>query len=419
MAVQITLFLDTRRPKVDGLYPLKVRIWDGFTRKAKLYRAELDLLEKDFESAWLTQRPRREALGLRERLDIIKTRAQEAASDLEPFTFEAFEKKLYRKAGDGLNIIYHYDKAIEEFNLHGQVGTASTYELSLKSIYAFLEERTGKQPVFISFYEVNIDWLKGYEDYMVKSKNKSYTTVSMYLRVLRTIFNRAIAENEIKLELYPFGKRKYQIPATQKVKKALSQEQLRILFKARPKTPEQSKAKDFWFFSYSCNGMNMKDIALLKYKDIYDDAVHFYRAKTITTSRANMKMITAYLSDFAKKVIKKYETGSNDPEDYLFDIVSKEMNPIQQRLHVQYFTRYVNQHLRKLCNANKLPEISTYWARHSFATNSIRNGTPIEFMQESLGHSSIKTTEGYFAGFDEGVKKEFASKVMNFNPEKV
>ena len=67
------------------------------------------------------------------------------------------------------------------------------------------------------------------------------------------------------------------------------------------KTLEQRKAKDFWFFSFALSGMNMKDIALLRHKDIQYDRVQFYRAKTRITSKGNLKHVTAYLNDFSKE----------------------------------------------------------------------------------------------------------------------
>ncbi len=69
-----------------------------------------------------------------------------------------------------------------------------------------------------------------------------------------------------------------------------------------------------------------------------------------------------------------------------------------------------------MCEANKLPEnISTYWARHSFATLSVRKGASMEFIQESLGHKDMATMQAYFAGFDDDTKKEFAKGLMDFD----
>src|SRR5690606_6978241 len=105
---------------------------------------------------------------------------------------------------------------------------------------------TGREASQLTFFEITPDWLNGFERYMIEHKNRSHTTVSIYLRVLRAIFNTAIAENEIPQEIYPFGKRKYRIPAAKAVKKSLTHAQLAQLFKAVPMTPEQEKAKAFW-----------------------------------------------------------------------------------------------------------------------------------------------------------------------------
>ena len=80
------------------------------------------------------------------------------------------------------------------------------------------------------------------------------------------LFNDAIEDKEINKDCYPFGKRKYTIPATKNKKIALSSEQLKILFHSKPRIIQQEKAKDFWFFSYACNGINMKDIEATKEK---------------------------------------------------------------------------------------------------------------------------------------------------------
>jgi integrase/recombinase XerD len=414
MKPQITLFLDTRRPKAGNLYPVKLRVWDGMTKKARLFPTAFDLGENDFKQAWESKKPRREFNTLRIKLEAVKSKAHEVVEDIYPFTFDAFERKLYMRTGSGIDITYHYNQVIEDLNKFGQVGTASNYDLSLKSLMKFNDVKRGKSTASLSFYEITSEWLKEYENYMVHNNQRSFTTVSMYLRALRAIYNKAITEGEIKADIYPFGRRKYVIPSSKNTKKALSKDQLAQLLKAKPENEFQQKAKDFWFFSFACNGMNIKDIAQLKYKDIQDGAISFYRAKTINTSKGDLKTITAYLNEFTQGVIAKYGNEHNHPENFVFDILQKVFNPFQQKRAVQNFTRFINQHIKLLCKKVGLPEISTYSARHSFATMSIRNGASMEFVQESLGHGNLSTTKNYFAGFEDKTKREFAEKLMEF-----
>jgi site-specific recombinase XerD len=82
---------------------------------------------------------------------------------------------------------------------------------------------------------------------------------------------------------------------------------------------------------------------------------------------------------------------------------------------IKNFTRFINQNLKILAIAESLPkDISTYWARHSFSTNAIRNGASMEFVSEALNHSDLKTTQNYFAGFEDADKKELMKKMMSF-----
>ena len=172
------------------------------------------------------------------------------------------------------------------------------------------------------------------------------------------------------------------------------------------------KCKDFWFFSFACNGMNLKDIALLKYSDIKDDKFTYYRAKTFDKS-AEKSVITIYLTDFTTSVIEKY--GNKDKSGFVFNIIDiKEDNETQYK-KIKNFNRYINDHIKRIAIANDLPkDISFYYARHSFATNSLRKGVSMEFISEALNHSDLNVTKNYFAGFEDEAKKEFANTIMDF-----
>jgi integrase/recombinase XerD len=421
----ISLFLDTRRELKNGKYPVKLRVYTSYPEKRqKLYSTIFELNEKEFQSSWGTVKPRTEYKQLKRELQAIETKAIDTAKELKPFSFEQFEKKLFRKAGEGENVFYQYELTIKTLKENKQIGTASNYELSMKSLKEFASYMKGKEVNRLMFSEITINWLNKYERFMTeppKVKNKdelkvrSLTTVSMYLRALRTIFNKAIADKEIDSELYPFGKRKYQVPSVRSVKKALSKEQLKQLFEAPAKTLEQQKAKDFWFFSYSCNGMNIKDIVLLRFKDLQDDKLIFYRAKTINTSKSDLKPVTVYLTDYAKEVIEKYGNKDTSSQNLIFPIINESFGAIEKQKAIKNFTKFINQNLKKLALNNGITsEISTYWARHSFATNAIRSGASMEFVSEALSHSNLKITQGYFSGFEDKDKKELMENLMKF-----
>lgn len=413
--VFISLYLDVRRQNKKGLFPVKLRVFTKSPRKQKLYPTVFEMKEKDFQSTWNTIKPRTEFKELREQLQAVLSRAEKTAANLPVFNFKDFEKKLFSRMDESQNVLHHYEILILKQRENKQFGTASNYELACNSLKAFFKSRTGREPKTLLFSDFTSEILDKYENWMTEEKKRSQTTVSMYLRTLRTVFNTAIDSGDIEKELYPFGRRKYQVPAARNIKKALSKDVLRTLFEAIPKTMEQERAKDVFFFSYACNGMNIKDIAGLKYENIKGDTLQFNRAKTLYSSKGNQKPNVVYLTEYTKGIIQKYGSDNPSLENYIFPFLSKESNDYENFRKVKNLTISVNHSIKKLAKAAGITEnISSYAARHSFATNAIRNGASMEFISEALSHSNLKTTQQYFAGFEEETKREISESLMKF-----
>ena len=418
--VRIYTLFDRRRPTKEGTYPIKLAVYCKTLQKRKLYSTGVYLTEdQEAKLETIGVKVPTEVRQARKRLSEIETKAEEIIYSLDSFDFDLFEKRLFRKKGEGQSLSYQYQQVIEEHERKGKVNTANIYKLAIKSFSKYLGTKGQSKFELITFQDITPKWLKEYEYYHSELEGRSLTTTSIYIRTLKAVFNKAIDEEEISKSLYPFGKRKYQVPATKNAKRALSKEQLSILFNSEPKNQEQRKAKDFWFFSYACSGMNMKDIALLKYKNLREKEIVFYRAKTKSTSRTNLKPISISLNEYSKSIIAKYGQDPKHKENFIFPILKNDLSPQEQTKKIKAFTRYTNQHLKKLCAEIGLPtEISTYWARHSFSTQAILNGASLEFVQESLGHQNIKTTQNYFAGFTSKEKEQFASVLMDFKNHK-
>jgi site-specific recombinase XerD len=415
--VTINLYLDTRREKENGSFPIKIRVYDGTTKKARLYTTDFDLIEKDYNRIFFPdkgQRFRKEETEIREDLEGLKNYYSDKIKSLKIFTFEAFEKSIEIKSGDLSDAFYHFDAYIKELRDSDRIGTASSYELSMKSLKSYLKAKKGKEPKKLLFQEITVKFLNDYETWMT-TNNKSLTTVGIYLRGLRVIFNWAIELKNIQQDLYPFGVKRYEIPASTNPKKAFDSTQLRTLFQVKAETPEQEKARDFWFFSFVCNGMNMKDILHLKWKNLDDGQIIFVREKTKRTKKANSRPIQVPLTDFAKSFIEKYGTKEQIPNGFIFPILDENMTAEKLHSVKLNFIRFINQHIKQLAKANGLTEdISTYWARHSFATTAVRKKASLEFVSEALGHSDLKTTKNYFAGFEDKTKKEILEDITDF-----
>lgn len=412
--VKASIYLDTRRAKNDGTYPVKLRVYSSELKQAQFYPIGEDLSLETFDRSYGAIKPRGEYRDLHLKLKGLEKKASDIAAEVDPFTFERFQKKMFRTTSAAVDVFSHYRAYIDKLNEFDQLSTASSYHLSCKSFEAFVNRHGGKPITRLHFANVTPDFLNHYERWMLE-RGKGITTVGIYARCLRTIFNNAIAEGDTQPEQYPFGKRGYQIPKSQNIKKALSREDLHRLFTFTVGNEHQAKARDFWFFSFQCNGINMKDIAELRYRDIEGDKIMFVRSKTRNTSKSNTKPIIAYRTAFINDVIARHGNTDNAPDNYVFNVLTHGLAEVDKRKAVQNFTRLVNQHIKRLATAAGIEsDISTYWARHSFTTTAIRNGASMEHIQESLGHKHMSTTQNYWAGFEDTAKREIANRLMDF-----
>ena len=413
MDCSITIYLDQRIKRNSGIYIVKLRVLSPTLGVTKMYSVNYKLTLEEFEHA-RSKKPKGKFIELSIELNKLLSRANEVAESIIPFSFEKFEKEMFAEPRNKANVIDAFNTAIEENKSMGRLGNADNYQNSLNSIVKFNETKSGKKDHKLLFTEISTDWLQRYEEFM-KAKGKSTTTISMYVRALRAIFNNSISKGDISSKIYPFGKEKtkYKVSSVKKVKKTLKQEELKKLFESTG-SEEQLRAKDFFFFSYNCSGMNFKDIANLTYGQIDGDRLKFFRKKTENTTSEQTE-ISVYLTPFAHDVIKRYGNENKGANTLIFNIITKEMSAEDKQKAIKNFTRSVNQGLKKLAKKVSIDEnISTYYARHSFSTNAIRSGASMELVSEQLGHADLKTTQNYFSGFEDDSIEDLTKKLMTF-----
>ncbi len=416
MEIKIRIVQDKRRKLQNGKYPIKIRAYNSGTKKEKRITTGLEMFEKDFNTCWKNGKREDQLKGNDkinfQKLYVLHARAEEAVSSLDYFDFKEFENRLRRKSSDKTNVSYHFSNTIKRFKEKGRIGAASSYNSALISLTKFHRVRTKSNNSQLSFLEINPKWLEDYEDYMVDDQERSITTVAIYTRTLRVIFNNAISSKDLDKKYYPFGRGKYEIPEERKVKKSLSQSQVGQMYNAKL-PPLQDRARNYWFFSYSTNGMNFKDMAMLKFANLNQDEVSYYREKTKVKKRSNKKKIVVKLNSISTKIIDLYRNEQEDSDNYIFPILEKGDKPEIIFRKVNNFIRSINQQLKHIAKDLDFPDgFSTYWARHSFATNMINIGASIEMISEALNHSDTKVTQHYFDGFEEATKSEMMEKLI-------
>jgi integrase len=217
----------------------------------------------------------------------------------------------------------------------------------------------------------------------------------------------------IKEAQYPFGKGKYEIPIGNGRKMALTLQQIKQIISFTDGTEATEHYRNLWFFSYLCNGINVNDLLKLKFSNIDNDEIHFYRSKTLHTSKEK-KEIDALLTSEMKQIIERWGNPDKSPDNYIFPFLVGYNTPMEQKKRIQDVTRRINKHLKIIGDRLEIPSISTYTARHSYASVLKRSGANIAYISESLGHSNLKTTENYLASFEKEERIKNAAFLTNF-----
>ncbi|GAB3767118.1 phage integrase SAM-like domain-containing protein [Spirosoma pomorum] len=409
MSATANYYFDTRRQKHDGTYPVKLRI--TYQRQQRYYPTEINLTPDQWKKV-SSLKPREDFIkSTKATLSAINHRAERVIDTMPIFTFEEFESRyvstsIGSRSDNALELIGQYQRRLDK---EGRVGTANTYKDTLTALKTF---HNSKKP--LSFGTITPIWLKGFEQWMI-GRGRSLTTVGIYLRNLRAVYNQAIEEGIANREAYPFSKRRYQIPTGRNVKKALTLSDIEKIYNYPAKEGcQEERYRDLWLFSYLCNGMNPKDIGRLTYGHIDGNYIRFVRAKTERTKRDSLP-VTIPLTEEVKTIINKWGQRPAKPSNYIFPVLSPGLTPQQELAKIKQFVKSMNHYIRLIASSVGVEkDVTTYTARHSFATILKRSGASAEFISESLGHQNVGTTRNYLDSFEDEVKLEYANALISF-----
>ena len=412
--ITIFSFHDDRDPEIEAKnyetkriagkkYPVKIRICHK--RERKYYPTGKKISIDEWEE--LPKTKKSELVKVRNEIQTSFKIVDDVVRELfnaDCFSFEALNIRLGRGTGQTLNTAFK--AKINILESEGRVGSHLYYRVALKSITGF----SGND---IKFSDVTPDWLGRYEKHLLKD-GKKYTTIGMYTRAIRTIINEAKRNGQIKESQYPFGKNRYEIPTGEGRKLALNMQQIKSIVSYSDGTEATERFRDLWFFSYLCNGINFADLLKLKYSNIDGDEICFYRQKTIRTSKVK-KEIRAVVTAEMRAMIDRWGNPDRSTGNFIFPYFKGGESPMREKAIILDITKRTNKRLKVIGAALGIEGLSTYSARHSFASVLKRSGANIAFISESLGHSDLKTTETYLASFEKDERRKNAELLTRFD----
>lgn len=400
--ITVGLWLDNRRERQDGRYPLKVRV--TYARQRAYYPTGKYFTEKEWEA--LPNTKTREATAARRDIENSYNHIRAIVEDMAhagDFSLEGLNIRLRGAGATTLNEAFR--QKIEELKRRGNIGNMDNYQCVLNCIERFDGDR-------IPFKRVTTQWVNRYAEHL-HSEGKAQATISIRLRTLRAILNNAMAAGLIRPADYPFGRGKYEIRSGAGRKMALTIEQIGQIARYDDQThPARLRYRDYWMFLYLCNGINVADFIQLRYSDIIGGEIYYKRQKTLNTSRT-LKDIRVVVTQPMRDIIQRWGNPSH-PDNYIFPHLTGDETPLQQRRRTQSLIRLINRAMAAIAEALGIDHISTYTARHSFATVLKRSGANIAYISESLGHSSQRTTENYLSSFEREERERNAELLTKF-----
>ncbi len=322
------------------------------------------------------------------RFKSIITRFERAARH---YTAEEVAECFLTSAESGGFISFGHE-LVRQLKQIGKTRTAERYTTVLNSFGRFCGEKD------ILLEEVNSNLMVEYEIFL-HTNNVCPNTSSYYMRGLRAIYNRAV-EKELVMQYNPFKHVYTGIDKT--AKRAVPLKTIRQIRELDLRlSPSMDFARDIFMFSFYTRGMSFIDMAYLRKKDLQNGILSYRRQKT-------GQLLFIKWERPMREIVDKYDTGGSP---YLLPII-KNVDTDERRQY-KNAAHQVNNKLKKLGEKLGLTiPLTSYVARHAWASIAKSKNVPLATISEAMGHDSEKTTRIYLASLDTSAVDKANSQIL-------
>jgi integrase/recombinase XerD len=404
MNTNIVISLDTRRVKKDGTFPLVMRL--GHKRRTTSIPLGIKILAKDWDETNRTIKKTYSGVTSVSHLNNLVQKKKSLAMDiifklnesgeLGALSVIALREKI-EQGSKNQSFFKFAAQEIEELIKAGRIGTARSFKGVADVLGKYLD---GKE---LYFQDITYSFLCKFEAFHL-GKGNSYNGLSVYIRAIRSLFNKAIKAGLVEKEYYPFES--YKIKSVPTQKRALDWDYIKKIIEKEIEPGHPCfHARNYFLASYMMYGMNFTDMAYLKKADIKSGRIKYRRRKT-------SKLYDIKLTENLEKILSYY-INQNPENEYVFPIINR-ATPLLQSRDIQWARKRYNKKLKELATLCEIPEnLTSYVSRHSFATQAMLKEIPLNAISAMLGHSSLKTTEIYLKSLPTNILDDYNEKVLN------
>ena len=266
-----------------------------------------------------------------------------------------------------------------ELSSNGRHRTSETYRCALNSFLRYL-----RQPD-IAISQIDTPLIDDYEHYL-RQQGICSNSSSFYMRVLRTVYNRAVAQGHTP-DRQPF--RHVYTGIAKTTKRALSLDAIQQISQLHGLPGHELLARDLFLFSLYTRGMSFVDIAYLRPADISNGILTYRRHKT-------GQSLSMRWEQQMQDIVDRHPSPN---PDYLLPIIKRSNG--HERSQYRECQRMVNAMLKSIARrAGITTPLTMYVARHSWASIAHAMGVPLKVISEGMGHTSERTTQIYLKSLD-------------------
>ena len=284
---------------------------------------------------------------------------------------------------------------IKELEDEGRFGTAHVYRSMLRAFMRYWKNRYPEEEIRMK-KAFAVTTVQGFEKHLQERMLKLNTS-STYLRMLRAVYNRALLAG---LTGYVPGLFAHVYTGTRAdVKRALPPADMGRALAVSPTLQHGLKEAQTWVaLLFLLRGMPFADLARLRKCDFRNGAITYRRQKT---GRQVHVQVTAETAELLRQCADRHTASP-----YLLDILWDEkrrfpMGSHEEYRHYQRILRNFNRRLKLLATTLGLSgKLSSYTARHTWATTAFHQKIAVGIISNALGHSSVKVTETYLKPFE-------------------
>lgn len=312
-------------------------------------------------------------------------------------TTASVKRKHIQRAINGSSLTQYAHAKIDRLELAAKFGNRSAVRTALRALQTFFNKDE------ILFVEFDYKALQDFCAYCSGRGNKPNTT-GAYLRQIKALFNEAIDNGDVDNAMYPF-KKSFRIPKSPKTKnRALRFEEIESIRNLDlEKGSAIWNARNYFLFMFNNMGINFIDLVQLKKSQftqaLYDEDGNIVSGRVNYERTKTGGSFSIKLTDESLRILREYKIGEKSPSDFIFPFNYENTEKGRRRYEQQ--RKRINAKLKEIAALAGINEnLTTYYARHSWATIGKRNNLPITLISEALGHADTKTTEIYLASFD-------------------